>query len=204
MKKLDDMLKVLILNSRCSWARIRIDVGDLQPDQLSNTMTGKHKIVIDHKGKLKVLYLSGPDKENLIKSMAAIDGKAIIERNEPVLFFDTFKITIKENDKRFKQLYQNLLTCSCKNIDNIQARAMIKDTLMLDNYTNVNCITRFEDKITVNLIKEVADRGIEDSWEAIAYANPISSKYKSNPLGNRPKLLQLETKCNYDIGKYKH
>lgn len=204
MKKLDDMLKVLILNSRCSWSRIRIDIGDLQPDQLSNTMTGKHKIVIDHKGELKVLYLSGPDKENLIKSMAAIDGNAIIGRNEPVLFFDTFKITIKENDKRFKQLYNNLMTCTCKNLDNKQARDLVKQALMLDEYTNVNCVTRELDGVSVNLIKEVADRGMMDTWEAIAYANPVSSKYKPNPIGNRPKLLQLETKCNYNTGKFKH
>lgn len=191
MKNLEQLLKELIYGSRCSWSRIRIDVGELDPNQFTNTLTGKHKILVEYMGQPKVLYLSGPDKDKLMRSMAAIDGQAIVKRNEPVLFFDVFKVTIKENDKKYKKLYKNLLTCSNLK-DNKQARELLKETFGVDEYTNINCITKGEGEIVVDLIKEVANRPLEDSWDVIRNTSPCTSKYKKNPLGSRPLLLQLQ------------
>lgn len=193
MKKLEQLLEELIYGSRCSWSRIRIDIGELDPNQFTNTLTGKHKILVEYMGEPKVLYLSGPDKDKLMRSMAAINGQAIIQRNEQVLFFDVFKVTIKENDKKYKKLYNNLLTCFNLK-DNKQARELLKEAFGADEYTNINCITKLNDEITVDLIKEVADRPLEDSWDVIRNTSPCTSKYKKYPLGNRPQLLQLQAK----------
>lgn len=193
MKNLEQLLKDLIYGSRCSWSRIRIDIGELDPNQFTNTLTGKHKILVEYMGQPKVLYLSGPDKDKLMRSMAAINGQEIVQRNKPVLFFDVFKVTIKENDKKYKKLYKNLLTCSNLK-DNKQARELLKEAFGADDYTNINCITKGEEEIIVDLIKEVDDRPLEDSWDVIRNTSPCTSKYRKNPLGNRPLLLQLQSK----------
>lgn len=203
MKQLESVLKELIYGSRCNWSRIRVDVGELDVNQFTNTLTGKHKILVEYKGEPKVLYLSGPDKDKLMRSMATIDGAAIVARNKPAVFFDVFKVTIKANDKKYKNLYKNLLTCSCLK-DTTQARELLKEAFGADEYTNVNCITRGDGEITVDLIKEVADRPITDTWDVVRNTNPCTSKYIKDPLGNRPKLLQLQARPKYNYGNFKH